>query len=311
MRIMIRLCLLAPLLFAACGTSDESALDEQAIADGADGKADTYSFTRLDRVTPTQATAAFTARRGIELPACFDDYKQQFGVSPTMISKEIADKFYSVGSATDWANCTSDIGDIVEGILHMKGVTEATPTDIVAAMPAWAKPKFQSAAVGGYVEFKTIDLTLYDDLRRVRDAKAIEREKDPTGIDLGAIREQWKQVRDETTLDRAYLNPVTFPAGALDDTSVFKYLRAAFPLRGLRLQSAGFAAVSDFAQSYEGPDGDAEFAPIATAVRKTSIRKRFYFAGQGEWNDSPWSSNVLIVVDEHGQAWGMQMGYSE
>ena len=78
-------------------------------------------------------------------------------------------------------------------------------------------------------------------------------------------------------------------------------------LRGLSLVSSGYHAISDFASAYEGPESDPDFAPIATALRKRSIKKRFYFAGGGD----EWTSNVLIVVDEHGQAWGMQMGYSE
>jgi len=77
-------------------------------------------------------------------------------------------------------------------------------------------------------------------------------------------------------------------------------------LRGLSLVSSGYHAISDFASAYEGPESDPDFAPIATALRKRSIKKRFYFARQGDW-----SSNVLIVVDQYGQAWGMQMGYSE
>jgi hypothetical protein len=60
------------------------------------------------------------------------------------------------------------------------------------------------------------------------------------------------------------------------------------------------------AAASEGPNNDPAFAPIRTALRKSSIKKRFYFAYSGMW-----SSNVLIVIDQHGQAWGMQMGYSE
>ena len=299
------------LVLAGCGTLSDAELDEQAVAEGADGKADAVAMTRLERATPTQATTSFTRQRSAELTGCFADYQMLIDSSATRISKAVADKFYSLGDQTGWAHCTWDLGDIVDGILDLRGVTEATPSQIIADMPAWAKPKFQAAAVAGYVEVKNLDVTLYGDLMRVRDENAMARERDPSGIDLAAIREQWKLVRDDTTLDRAYLNPVTFPAGALDGTSVFKNLRAAFPLRGLTLQSSAFTALSEFAQAHEGPGGDAAFTPIATALRKSSIKKRFYFAGGGEYAGNPWSSNVLIVVDEHGQAWGMQMGYSE
>lgn len=129
-----------------------------------------------------------------------------------------------------------------------------------------------AATIDGYVDAEKAPLLFYSDLMAVREANAREREVNPTGVDLAAVRTSWDDVRDETTLDRAYLNPVTFPAGALDGTQAFKYLRAAFPLKTLTLQSTGYAAVSDFAAAHEGPEGDPAFKPIATALKKSSIK---------------------------------------
>jgi len=290
-----------------CAASDAE-LDEDAVADGADGKADSVSFTRLERATPTQVATSFASVRGAELTVCFAAYRARIDADATEVTQAVADKFVDVSNATNQAACASwyDLQETVTGVLDMKGVASAPVDDINAAMFDWAKPQLTAASVGGYVETKDLRLLFFDDLMRVRDANARSREKQPTGVDLSAIRSQWRKVRTDVSLDRAYLNPVTFGAGALEGSQLFKSLRAAFPLRSLSLVSSGHEAVDDFATAHEGPDGDPDFAPIATALKKPSIKKRFYFARTGEW-----SSNVLIVIDQYNQVWGMQMGYSE
>jgi hypothetical protein len=307
---MNRLGLMTILFAAACSISEQD-LDEEAAAAGADGKADTYSFTPLERATPTQVSKTFQARVSPQVIACFDAYRSKFDATATMLSSAVADKFklYDV----HLAGCDNYlyVGDYVIGVLGHLGKTEATPTEVVDALDDWAKPKLQDASVSGYVQVRDLDLNFYDDLMTTRDVNARAKEVDPTGIDIGALVDQYHEVRDWTTLDRAWLNPVKFPAGALDGPDIWKYLRAAFPLRGLSLVSTYYTAVRDFSEANEGPEGDPAFDPIATALRKQSIKKRFYYAGGGEYYGNPWSSNVMLVVDEHGQAWGMQMGYSE
>jgi hypothetical protein len=297
-------------LAALSGCADSDAelfeLDDEAATEG---KADGLTgITRLERATATEVTAAFKAKRSTELAACFAAYQQRIDATATRLSKNVASQFITVaiqttdGACDDW----STLSDLVEGVLDTNGLTDATPTQLISKITGWVKPQLTDATTDGYVDAEKAPLLFYSDLMAVREANAREREVNPTGISLTAIRTAWDDVRDETTLDRAYLNPVKFPAGALDGTQAFKYLRAAFPLKTLTLQSTGYAAISDFAAADEGPEGDPAFKPIATALKKSSITKRFYFARQGDW-----SSNVLIVVDNKGQAWGMQMGYSE
>jgi hypothetical protein len=305
----MRPCLLVmPLMAAACGTISDADLDAEAVAAGADGKADSsVVVTRLERSTPAEVSATFLAHMGPKLVACFDGYKAKFDTAATQVTQAATQKFSLVDACGyEWW----DLGQLSIAILQMKGVTGLTPAEIVAEIPTWAEPKLEAVSVDGFVMEKNLDLIFYDDLWATRNANAMAREKDPSGVDLATIRAQWKKVRDDTTLDRAYFNPVMFSAGALDGADVFKNLRAAFPLRRLSLVSTGYNAIKDFAEASEGPEGDAEFAPIATALRKYSIKKRFYFSG-GSDSPFPWSSNVLVVVDQHGQAWGMQMGYSE
>lgn len=294
---------------SGCAASDLD-LDQEAVGAGMDSKTDDASagVMRLERATPAQVTSSFKLVRGADLAQCFAGYRTTFDAAATKLTRAVTDQFIQVSIRTSNAACADwfDLGEIVNGVLEMQGLTEASPSAIIDAMPLWAKPKLTAASVAGFVDLEKAPLLFYDDISRVRLANAMARESDPTGIDLAQLRSQWNLVRGGSTLDRAYLNPVTFRAGALDGTDIFKNLRAAFPLRGLSLMSTGVDAVNDFAAASEGPDGDAAFNPIKTALEKTSIRKRFYYARQGSW-----SSNVLIVVDEHGQAWGMQMGYSE
>lgn len=294
-----------------CADSEDDALfdlDHEAAA--ADGKADAPGgIVRLDRTTPTELTDAFSAEYGAKLATCWEAYRAEIddtgnvtaGAASELIN--LAGEGNTVGPCNDWHN----LGQIIEGVLIDADELSMPIEDVIGAIGPWAASQIVEAAdAAGYMNVEAIDLLFYGTLVRVQTELAKEREQNPTGISLATIRTQWDEVRNETTLDRAYLNPVTFAPGALDGNQIFANLRAAFPLKGLSLASTGYTAVSDFAAADEGPEGDAAFTPIATALRKRSIKKRFYFARTGEW-----SSNVLIVVDERGQAWGFQMGYSE
>lgn len=300
---------ISSLLVAACAASEpdpDLLLDQDAIESGADdGKADGIELTRLERVTVAELADYTIDVRGTEIVDCFAGYREEIDASATHVTKAIADKFYAVRAPAchDW----SLLARIAKGVLDLRGFSRALPTTIVSSIGAWARPQLETAAVGGYVSPEKVSLQFYGDLVVLQDRNAIAREQDPPGVDLGAIRTAWDRVRANTTLDRAYLNPVTFGPGALEGSRLFSSLRAAFPLRGLALEATGYDAIAEFAGAYEGPDHDPAFAPIRTALRKGSIKKRFYFSGGGEG----WSRNVLIVIDQHGQAWGMLMGYSE
>ncbi len=297
-------------LSSACADSDADlfALDDEAATQD-DGKADGLpGIVRLERATPTEVTTAFRTKRSAELDACFAAYQQRIDPTATRLTKQVASKFIDVaiqttdGACDDW----STLSDLVEGVLDQNGLTEATPSVFAGKIAGWVKPQLVTASPTGFVDAEKAPLIFYADLMAVREANARAREVNPTGVQLSAVRAAWDDVRNETTLDRAYLNPVKFPAGALEGPQLFQYLRAAFPLKTLALESTGYAAIRDFAAADEGVEADPAFAPIAAALRKSSIAKRFYFARTGEW-----SSNVLIVVDREGQAWGMQIGYSE
>lgn len=302
---------ISALLLGACATVDpDIELDQEAVEAGADGKADGASgLVRLERATATEVATSVAEVQGAALLACFEAYRATLDADATYLTPTVAGRFTEVANLTGYEACAhpGDLEQIVTGVLEARGVTRALPTTVVAGIAAWAEPQLEAASVAGYVDLQEVPLLFYYDVVRVQDANAMAREQHPAGIDLAALRAQWAEVRADSGLDRAYLNPVTFAPGVLDSTAIFRNLRAAFPLHGLRLASTGYTAIRDFAEASEGPEGDPAFEPIATALRKSSIRKRFYFVT----NDEAWSSNALIVVDQHGQAYGMKMGYSE
>jgi hypothetical protein len=159
----------------------------------------------------------------------------------------------------------------------------------------------------GYVGPRDLDGRFYDDLRAAQLANATAREKNPEGIDLVELRALWDDVQSETTLDRDFFHPVILDPALLETDELFAHMREVFSLEHTTYVSAGRAAIDDFASATEGPDGDPAFERIARLLRKPSIKKRFYFSGGGD----EWSTNILLVLDEHGQMFGMQMGYSE
>ena len=134
--------------------------------------------------------------------------------------------------------------------------------------------------------------------------------KEPKGISYDFLRKTWKKVGQDNNLDRGFYNPVQLDPQVVEAGELFSHLRKAFGLKGISYVSAGLVAVDNFWTSDEGPEGDKEFAPLASSFKTGAIKKRFYFAGGGE-EPFPWSRNILILVDEHDQAWGFYMGYSE
>ncbi|MDX2089837.1 MAG: hypothetical protein SFX73_18420 [Kofleriaceae bacterium] len=300
---------LSSVLMSACATEvdPDFLLDQEAVEGGADeeSKADGNGLVRLERVTVTELNSHLSSVRGAQLIACFEGYQEEIDPNASYLTKAIADKFYSVTAPAchDW----SMLSHMTKGVLDFRGVTKLLPWNLVESLLPWATPQLQAATVNGYVSPRKVPFLFLSDLWELQNANAMAREKDPTGIDLLAVRRAWSQVREESMLDREYLNPVTFGPGALEGSRLFPSLRAAFPLRGLALEETGYDAIDAFYEAGEGPDGDPAFAPIRTALRKGSIKKRFYFAGGGD----EWSRHVLIVIDQHGQAWGMAMGYSE
>jgi hypothetical protein len=192
-------------------------------------------------------------------------------------------------------------------VLAQLGVTEAPIGDVIDALDEYAVAQLADAKTDGFVDLAKAAPLFHDDIVRVQDANAIAREQDPTDVDLTEIRAAWDQVRinEQETLDGSYLNPIVFPKTVLDgsDLDIFKGLRSAFPLEGLELIATSRRAINGFWQNNDGPDDDPDFEPIAITLEKTSIVKRFYFRGD--------RNNMLLVVDDQNQAWGLQMGYSE
>jgi len=137
--------------------------------------------------------------------------------------------------------------------------------------------------------------------------KALDRARNPRGVDLREIREQWRVLERATNLDSAWLNPVKM-SGDPSTVDVKKALQIDYEASQ---SSWGTQAVEDFHQAGEGPEGSAAFEPIKTALGAASIKKRWYFSGGGERRGGAWSRNYLAVLDEHNQLWGFMMGYSE
>jgi hypothetical protein len=312
MKLLASIAVSAALFASACAADSDAELfdlDSQAAAQ--EGKADSpTNFTRLDRATPAEIATHFTERHAPELIACFARFQELYpGENVTELTADIAVRFIDVSLRSPNGECLNwqQLKETVWGVLLDQNRTSMPVDDVVAGIPAWVESKLASSSASGFVNIERAPSTFYYEILDVQNANARSRERDPSGVDLELVREDWSAINQYVTHDVAYLNPVTFPAGVLDGSQIFTYLRAAFPLRSLSLVSTRTAAIDDFASSYQGPDGTPEWDEIATLLGKRSIKKRFYFAGGGD----EWTSNVLIVVDEHGQAWGFQMGYSE
>jgi hypothetical protein len=278
-----------------------------------DGAEEARYPIRLERATPVEVAERFTARMTQQLENCFEAYKEEHDPDAVMITRGVLEELMAnyppYGGADPEVHCIDwwDVRDTVETLMELHGRSRAYPETVAEWFEPWALSELEVATVDGYVRFGELPLVFYDDLVAVQNQNAIAREQHPEGVDLGAIRAAWAEVQSDTTLDRAYLNPVLLDPAALESDGIFDAMREAFPLGYAGYVSFGTQAVEDFWHADEGPEGDPAFEPIAEALSEPSIEKAFYFAGGFD----AWSTNVLLVVDEHGQTWGMQMGYSE
>ena len=289
---------------ASCvtGTDPDFALDEEAAASGKSD--DAYSFTRMDQVAPADFAPVVQTVYGGIVRECFERYRAEIAPDAQLLTKNVAAQFRTIRVGCEqWSTAERT----VNGVLDAQVRQRMSPEALIAGIARWITPTLEAVSRDGDIDSSRLDdPTLYFMLEDKRDEMAIARAAAPQGVNLGEVLAQWRQVTDGTTLDNEFLQPVTFPDGAVLGDRIFNYLRAAFPLNGLTLAETRFDAIDGFASADEGPNDNAAFAGISTALRQDAIKKRFYFSRFGEV-----SSHVLIVVDEHGQAWGFQMGYSE
>lgn len=212
-------------------------------------------------------------------------------------------------SKGDGGNVDSNLEEALRHFLEWAGQSRAQVETIKNKSKAWAQEVFGRSVKDGYVLYdfdKIRDGLLLRNLEKIQERNALRDFRAPAGINLPRLIKQWWTVREDVSLDSEVLYPVAFSKEpSLND------LRKAFSLRGASLASTKWKAVDDFAAAYEGPEGDENFKPIAKALKSSGIRQRFYFSGGGEGRGGQWSTNILLVVDEHNQAWGFQMGYSE
>jgi hypothetical protein len=212
-------------------------------------------------------------------------------------------------SKGEGGNADSRLEEAFKHILEWLGQSRVQVETIRSKAKPWALEVFGRNVKNGYVvyDFEKIrtDLLLRS-LEKVQQRNALRDFKAPAGINLEKLHKQWWTVREHNNFDMEILYPVAFSA-----LPSLKDLGKAFPLRGARLTSAKWKAIEDFAEASDGPEGDENFKPIASALKGSGIRQRFYFSGGGEYRGNPWSTNILLVIDEHNQAWGFRMGYSE
>lgn len=301
------------LLACACVSEGDDLYEADTIAAQSDdqtseGKADSASAkARLDRSTAAEVATTFTKTFHAELDACFAAYRSEIDATATSISLAVAATFTRLSN--DGCNNSYEVAEVSRGVLAKLGQSAATVGSVKGAVNAWALPQLKAATVNGFVSIDKATLTFYDAIIATQTANAVAREQDPAGVNLDDIRATWNEITRGSNLDSAYLNPVQLTSAQVtgSSTTLFRALRKQFPLNTAVLLETGNDATTAFHGVGEGLNDDPDFAPIQTALAKRSIKKRFYFAGGGD----EWSTHVLIVIDQHNQAWGFQMGYSE
>jgi hypothetical protein len=251
-------------------------------------------FTRLDQATPDEVADTFKATFDKQLGECLAAHP-----SITTITKNNISTLTGIGNLH-----YIDLGEALRYMLDDKGQASARVSTLKNYARAWALARLAPHVKNGKVAFEGVDpLAIYEAVRSTEEALSIANADKPRGIDLAALRAQWREVEGENNLDSDFLRPVK-----VDREPSLTEIKRHFGYGRLSMQSFGWDAVDDFANAGEGPEGSAKFKPIQNALKHSiGIKKRWYLTGGG----SEWSRNVLIVMDEKNQLWGFMMGYSE
>jgi hypothetical protein len=251
-------------------------------------------FTRLDQATPEQVADTFKATFDAQLDECLAAHPSIRSITKTNIST-----LTSIGNLH-----YIDLGEALRTMLDDKGQGSARPSTLKGYARNWALAKLAPHVKNGKVAFEGIEpLAIYEAVRSTEEALSIANAEKARGVDLAALRAQWREVESENNLDSDFLRPVK-----VDREPSLTEIKKHFGYSRLSMQSFAWDAVDDFAAADEGPNGSAKFKPIQTSLEHSyGIKKRWYLTGGG----ADWSRNVLIVMDEKNQLWGFMMGYSE
>lgn len=286
--VLLSLSLLALPAFTGCAADpqEETASDESELRG--------TKFTRLDQATPEQVADTFKATFVKQLDECLEAHPSIRSVTKNDIST-----LTSIGNLH-----YIDLGEALRYMLDDKGLESARPSTLKGYARSWALAKLASHVKNGKVAFEGVDpLAIYEAVRHTEEALSIANAAQPRGIDIAALRAQWREVEAENNLDSDFLRPVK-----VDREPSLTEIKKHFGYGRLSMQSFAWDAVDDFANAGEGPEGSVKFKPIQNALKHSlGIKKRWYLTGGG----SEWSRNVLIVMDEKNQLWGFMMGYSE
>ncbi|MBI5631518.1 MAG: hypothetical protein HY921_11620 [Elusimicrobia bacterium] len=198
------------------------------------------------------------------------------------------------------------LGEALEKMLTRLGQKQARPRTFKRIAREYALSILSQAVDReGYVREDRIissHLLLGEALSKSNEENAMKAALDPSGISLKQILALWKDVQEESGReDSQFLYPVRLGR----DSSAKAAARALGIGKRAGLSSKGEQAVADFMAAGDGP-GDL-FQPVAKQLKAPGIKNLFFFQGSGD----DWATNILVVVDDKGQAWGFEMGYTQ
>jgi hypothetical protein len=252
-------------------------------------------FTRLDLASQDQVLDTLSTTFNADLATCLAAHPEI-----DVVTKDNALRLTQIANVS-----YMDLHEAIEGILESNKLDSASSSKLKSLVRAWGKAQLAPHTADGIVTYDTVDsLAIYSAVRSTEEKLSIERAANPTGANIGKLREQWRKVEGLRNLDSAFLRPVKVDhEPAIGE--IKRHFKFPFPTE---LVSGAWQAVDDMAAADEGPNGAAEFTPIANTLKHASgITKRWYFTGGGE----DWSTNILVVLDDKNQLWGFSMGYSE
>lgn len=292
--------------------------------------ADDVPIKKLGLSTPEETTVVFMELFNKKLE---EAKKAHPGM--TEIKKVDISDFTTLTSAKSpsfKANDT-DFSKIVGEIFTFISKDKATLEEISKAAEALAKERYEACSIEGADGTKIVYKAEEDEcldqgkchfdgimntaVRESRARSALAKVEDPTGIKLADLIALWDSIQGELGgFEYKFLFPVI--VGSAPD---YSRIRDAFDFqtkstgpqdrnwRRFNCSSKNDDPISKFFIAIAGKENEEIFSPIVEILKLASIKSSFYYTASGEV--PKWSIHSLLILDEHGQMYGLEVLFSD
>lgn len=212
----------------------------------------------------------------------------------------------------------SSFSILLKEILGSFSLDKINVDSIQGAAFNWAKEKYDQCTMDGIVyihdEENGLDKEkcsfreeLKEALAKARAKNALERVKNPNGINIKELVEDWKRIEGELGgLDYHFIFPIVL---SLEPT--LDAIREMFNLAAFNFVSSDKKSIKSFFNEIASYYDGSPFESIVRALNRPSIKGAYYFSQTFAVEKSfTLTTYSLLILDEHNQMFGLEVRVS-